>query len=180
MTVNFAQTQVGSTTTQNVTLSASGSSSVTIMSAQVSGAGFSLTAPALPSTLSSGQSLVLAMQFDPQTVGQESGSLVIGSNASNSTLTVALSGSGTAAPVAHTATLSWTSGDPTAVAYRVYRSGVSGGPFGSLTASPLAVTTYVDSTVSGGSTYFYVVTELNAAGVESQFSSEVSAKVPSP
>ena len=175
-TISFSPTQVGATTTQNVTLSVSGSS-VTVTSAQVSGAGFTVVAPTLPSTLSSGQSLVLTIQFAPQTAGQLSGSLVIASSASNSTLMVALSGSGTAAS-GHSVIVSWASGDPTAVAYLVFRSAVSGGPYAPLTASPLTELSYTDSTVSSGSTYFYVVTELDAAGDESPFSSEVSATVP--
>ena len=175
-TVNFGPTQVGATATQNVTLSVSGAP-ITVISAQVSGAGFTLASPMLPSTLSSGQSLALTIQFAPQTVGQLSGSLVIASNASNPTLTIALSGSGTAAP-ARSATVSWASGDPAAVAYLVFRSDVSGGPYVPLTTSLLTELSYTDSTVSSGSTYFYVVTELDAAGDESPFSSEVLATVP--
>ena len=151
--------------------------SVTVTSAQASGAGFTVAPPTLPATLSPGQSLVLAVQFAPQTVGQLSGSLVIASNASNPTLTVALSGTGTAAP-AHSVTVSWASGDPAAVSYLVFRSDVSGGPYVPLTASLLTELSYTDSAVSSGSTYFYVVTELDAAGDESPFSSEASATVP--
>jgi len=175
-TISFSPTQVGATATQNVTLSVSGAP-ITVISAQVSGAGFTLASPMLPSTLSSGQSLALTIQFAPQTVGQLSGSLVIASNASNPTLTIALSGSGTAAP-ARSATVSWASGDPAAVAYLVFRSDVSGGPYVPLTTSLLTELSYTDSTVSSGSTYFYVVTELDAAGDESPFSSEVLATVP--
>jgi hypothetical protein len=175
-TVNFSPTQVGTTATQNVMLSASGAP-VTVTSAQVSGAGFTVVPPTLPSTLSPGQSLVLSVQFDPQTAGQLSGSLMIASNASNPTLTITLSGSGTAAP-ARSATVSWASGDPAAVTYLVFRSDVSGGPYVPLTASPQTELSYSDSTVVSGATYFYVVTELDAAGDESPFSSEVSATVP--
>jgi hypothetical protein len=175
-TVNFGSAEVGSTATQNVTLSVSGAA-ITVTSAQVAGAGFTVAPPMLPATLSPGQSLVLAVGFAPQTVGQLSGSLVIGSTASNPTLTIALSGSGTAA-LAHSATVSWASGDPAAVAYLVFRSDVSGGPYVPLTASSLTELSYTDSTVSSGSTYFYVVTELDAAGDESPFSAEVSATVP--
>ncbi len=175
-TINFAPTQVGATATQNVTLSVSGAS-VTVTSAQVSGAGFTVAPPTLPATLSPGQSLVLAVQFAPQAVGQLNGSLVIASNASNPTLTVAFSGTGTAAP-AHSVTVSWASGAPAAFSFLVFRSDVSGGPYVPLTASPVTELTYTDSAVSSGSTYFYVVTELDAAGDESPFSSEASATVP--
>jgi hypothetical protein len=175
-TVSFSPTQVGTTAAQTVTLSVSGAA-VTVNSAQVSGAGFTLVPPTLPATLSPGQSLVLTVQFTPQSTGQFSGSLVIASNASDATLTVTLSGSGTAA-LAHSAIVSWESGDPSAVAYLVYRSNVSGGQYVPLTDSPLTELSYTDSTVTSGSTYYYVVTELDAAGDESVFSSEVSAIVP--
>jgi len=175
-TLNFSPTQVGATATQNVTLSVSGAS-VTVSSTQASGAGFTVVPPTLPVTLSPGQSLVLAVQFAPQSAGQRSGSLAIASNASNPTLTIALSGTGTAAP-AHSVTVSWASGDPTVVSFLVFRSDVSGGPYEPLTASPVTELTYTDSAVSSGSTYFYVVTELDAAGDESPFSSEASATVP--
>ena len=174
--VNFGSTEVGSTATQNITLSVSGAS-VTVSSAHASGAGFTVVQPMLPATLSPGQSLVLAVQFAPQTVGQLSGSLVIASNASNPTLTVTLSGSGIAAP-AHSVTVSWESGNPAAVAYLVFRSDVSGGPYVPLTASVLSEMSYTDTTVSSGATYFYVVSELDAAGDQSAFSSEASATVP--
>jgi Abnormal spindle-like microcephaly-assoc'd, ASPM-SPD-2-Hydin len=174
--LSFGSMQLGTTATQSITLTVSGAS-VTVNSAQVSGAGFSLVPPTLPATLTPGQSLVLSVQLAPQTTGQLSGSLVITSNASNSALTVTLSGSGTAA-AAHSATVSWESGNPSAVAYLVYRSDVSGGPYVPLTASPLTELNYTDSTVISGSTYYYVVTELDSAGDESPFSSEVSATVP--
>jgi hypothetical protein len=175
-TISFSPTQVGSTAMQNVTLTVSGAP-VTVSSAQVSGAGFSVAPPTLPSTLSPGQALALTIQFAPQSAGQLSGSLVIASNASNPTLTITLSGSGTAPP-AHSAIVSWASGAPAAVTYLVFRSDVSGGPYVALTASPLTELSYTDSTVSSGSTYFYVVTELDAAGDESPFSSEASATIP--
>ena len=175
-TISFGSTQVGTTATQSVTLTVSGAS-VTVTSAQVSAAGFALAPSTLPVTLSPGQSVVLSVQFAPQTTGQLSGSLVIASNASNATLTVTLSGTGATAP-AHSVTVSWESGDPSVVAYLVFRSDVSGGPYVPLTSSPLTELSYTDSTVGAGSTYYYVVTELDAAGDQSPFSSEVPATVP--
>jgi hypothetical protein len=68
-------------------------------------------------------------------------------------------------------TLSWTASSG-ATGYNVKRSTKSGGPYTTL-GSP-ATATYVDSTVSNGTTYFYVVSSLNSAG-EGINSAEVSA-----
>jgi hypothetical protein len=176
--VSFGQTAVGSNSSQTVTLTASGSSSVTVQSVKTSGTGFSVVQPQLPASLTAGQTLVLAVDFSPAASGQQTGSLVISSSAPQ--LTVPLSGTGsTTASTDHSATLSWDNGDSTATSYKVYRSSVSGGPYAPINSSPLSATTYKDSTVTAGATYFYVVTETNSSGVESQFSSEVTATVPS-
>jgi|SRR5579871_1160203 len=177
-TVNFGQTAVGANSTQSVTLSSTGSGSVTVNSVQASGTGFSVVQPQLPATLSPGQSMVLGVAFVPQTTGQQNGALVVSSSGTVPQLTVALVGTGSTASSGHSATLSWNNGDATAVTYNVYRSGVSGGPYLPLNNSPLSTTTYKDSAVIAGATYYYVVTETNSSGVESLFSSEVPATIP--
>jgi hypothetical protein len=174
--VSFGQTAVGGNSAQTVTVSATGSN-VTILSVVASGTGFSVAQPQLPATLAAGQTMVLSVEFSPQSAGQQSGSLVIASSAPQ--LTLPLAGTGSTGSSDHSATLSWDNGDSTAISYKVYRSSISGGPYSPLNSSPLSVTTYKDSTVSAGATYYYVVTETNSSGVESQFSSEVPATVPS-
>ncbi len=62
-----------------------------------------------------------------------------------------------------------------AAGYNVYRSPVSGGGWVKLTASPVAGTSFVDSAVTNGRTYYYAVTALDAAGNESAPSGEVAA-----
>jgi len=42
----------------------------------------------------------------------------------------------------------------------------------------ISTTTYVDSGVSSGQTYYYVATELDSTGAESAYSSQVSATIP--
>ena len=58
--------------------------------------------------------------------------------------------------------------------YNVYRSNTTGGPYDLQIASGLVTTTYNDTTVSNGTTYYYVVRAVNAAG-ESANSPEASA-----
>jgi fibronectin type 3 domain-containing protein len=55
---------------------------------------------------------------------------------------------------------------------------VSGGPYLKLTATPTAGTSYVDSSVQSGRTYYYVVTALDSTNQESTYSSEIAAIVP--
>ena len=59
--------------------------------------------------------------------------------------------------------------EPDIVEYRLYRSTASGGPFAFLSASP--TNAYDDTTVSLGTTYYYVVSAF-AQGNESTFSNE--------
>src|SRR5271156_5907825 len=68
--------------------------------------------------------------------------------------------------------LSWNASTG-ATSYNVKRSTVTGGPFSTTLSSPTA-TNYIDSTVTNGTAYFYVVSAVNAAG-ESADSSQVTA-----
>ena len=90
-----------------------------------------------------------------------------------------MSGSGTTPPQ-HSVALNWTaSASSNVVGYNVYRGTASGGPYGELN-SGIAATTDTDSTVQGGQTYYYVVTAIDSSGVESAYSNQVIATVPSP
>jgi fibronectin type 3 domain-containing protein len=60
-----------------------------------------------------------------------------------------------------------------ATSYHVKRSIITGGPFTTTLASPTA-TSYVDTTVTNGTAYFYVVSAVNTAG-ESANSAQVTA-----
>jgi endoglucanase len=61
--------------------------------------------------------------------------------------------------------------------YNVYRSTISGSQYVKI-ASEVPEPRYIDTTVSGGKTYYYVVTSVDSAGHESGFSAEIKAKVP--
>jgi hypothetical protein len=80
----------------------------------------------------------------------------------------------------HSVSLSWDASVSTDVSfYRVYRGTVSGGPY-SLLTSNIKTTTYTDSSVQPGKTYFYVTTAVDTTGVESVFSNEMPSVIPSP
>lgn len=93
--VSFGNVQIGSKQSQSVTFTNSGTASITVSAATVSGSGFSLIAGTLPFTVAAGQNQTLSMTFAPQTAGAANGTLAVTSNASNGALDVALSGTGT-------------------------------------------------------------------------------------
>jgi cellulose 1,4-beta-cellobiosidase len=73
--------------------------------------------------------------------------------------------------------LSWT-GSAGATSYNVKRSTVSGGSYSNI-ATGVATTSYTDSTVTNGTTYYYVVSAVNSFG-ESPNSNQASATPQAP
>jgi len=72
-------------------------------------------------------------------------------------------------------TLTWTqSTSANITTNNVYRALVNGGPY-TRTASVAATTSYTDSSVTTGTTYYYVVTAVNSGGLESPYSNQASA-----
>ena len=64
--------------------------------------------------------------------------------------------------------------------YNVYRATSSGGPFTKLNGSLVTTTSYNDSGLTNGTTYYYVVTAFDTSANESQTSAEVSATPAAP
>lgn len=83
---------------------------------------------------------------------------------------------------AHAAILSWTASTTPNVTYNVYRATALAGPFTTpLNSSPITGTTFTDTAVQAGQTYYYVATAVAANGTESAASgSPVQATIPSP
>jgi len=75
-------------------------------------------------------------------------------------------------------TLSWQPSSSAVVGYFVYRGAVSGGPYARISPGLVAALDYHDAAVSDGALYFYVVTAVDAAGMESVFSNETTASIP--
>jgi C1A family cysteine protease/fibronectin type 3 domain-containing protein len=72
--------------------------------------------------------------------------------------------------------LTWSANaEPDLAGYTVYRATSGGGPYSALTASLLSDPSYTDSSVSNGTTYYYVVTASDDSGNESGHSNEASA-----
>jgi hypothetical protein len=176
LSANFGTVAVGTTQTQRGTLTASGSS-VTVSSGSVTSSEFSLSGIALPLTLAAGHSVPFTMTFAPQQSGTASASVSFTSNATNS-VAETLTGDG-AVPPSHYVNLSWSDASG-AVGYNVYRGSQSAGPYSKINPVLGAGTTYVDSSVQGGQSYFYVTTAVNSSGAQSGYSNETQAVVPSP
>ena len=71
--------------------------------------------------------------------------------------------------------LSWTqTTKPTVTQNKVYRSTLNGGPY-SLIATLNATTSYLNSGLVSGQTYYYAVTAVDSAGQESAYSNQASA-----
>jgi hypothetical protein len=98
----FGSVAVGTSGSQSVTLTNSGTASVTLSRAAASGTGFSITGIATPLMINAGQTATFTAQFAPTTAGNATGGISIVSNASNSPLTIALSGIGTQPQIAAT------------------------------------------------------------------------------
>lgn len=174
--LNFGSIAVGSSSTQSVTLTNTGNSSVSVSQISVTGSGFSVSGLALPVSLSPGQSASFSILFAPTLTGSVTGSVSVVSTATNSPLSVALSASGVQA--SHSVSLGWAASSSAVVGYYVYSGTQASGPFARLNSTPMATTSYSDSTVQAGQTYYYYVTAVDSSGMESAPSNEVSAVIP--
>ncbi|MGB2603733.1 MAG: fibronectin type III domain-containing protein, partial [Candidatus Sulfotelmatobacter sp.] len=117
--------------------------------------------------------------FTPQTSGVASVGASFASDASNSA-TATLQGTGAPAPV-HTVSLSWNaSTSPNITGYNIYRRTGTSGSFTKINSSLNATTSYVDTAVTDGQTYYYETTALNSSDEESAPSSAVAAAIPAP
>lgn len=175
----FGNVTVGASTTQPLTLTNTGNSSLTISSDAASGAGMSVAGITGGTTLTPGQSATLTAIFAPKTAGGVTGSITIASNATNApSMSLPLTGTGVS-PVSHSVALNWQASSSTAVSgYYVYRAIAAGGPYTKMASPAISGTSYTDGSVSLGATYYYAVTALGTDGVESSYSNQVTVVIP--
>ncbi|MBZ5651910.1 MAG: choice-of-anchor D domain-containing protein [Acidobacteriia bacterium] len=176
--LNFGSVSVGASKVLTATLTAAGSN-VTITSATSTSPEFHLAGLSLPTTIAAGQSATVSVTFTPQSSGAASGSISLISNAANTPVVETLSGSGTATP-SHTVSLRWSPSSSVVAGYNVYRGSTPGGPYAKINPTVAASTTYLDSSVQSGMTYYYVSTAITMGGLESKYSSPSQATIPSP
>ena len=101
-TLSFGSVAMGSTAVQSMSVTNTGTEAVNITQASISGSAFTVMSGSGAATLAVGQSATVQIQFAPTQAAAATGDLVISSNASNPTLTIALTGTGTAAGVSVT------------------------------------------------------------------------------
>ena len=176
--LSFGSLAINTSTSLALTITNSGSTSTTISKITLSGTSYALSNTTTPFTLAAKQSQQLTLSFSPTVAGDSSGTLTIIS--SGSTLTIPLTGSGTTNAPSHSVSLSWVASSSPISGYNVYRSLASGNSYTLINSSPLTTTSFTDQSVSGGTTYYYVVTALSPNGAESGYSNEATVTIPSP
>ncbi|MGH9453803.1 MAG: choice-of-anchor D domain-containing protein, partial [Terriglobia bacterium] len=175
---NFGNIIVGNSGTLPILLTNTGSASITVSQAVLTGAGFSTGGLSLPLALKAGKNSSFDVTFKPTAAGSFTGNIAVVSNATNSPGNASLAGIGVNP---HTVALSWSPSDSQNIAgYDVYRSAVPGGPYNQLNSSLVASTSYMDSAVLAGQTYYYVTTAVNSSGVQSTYSDQAEAQVSLP
>ena len=175
--LSFNNVTVGSNSSLGMTLTNSGSTNITVSNVTISGAGLTASGVSNGQIITAAQVVTLDVTFAPSATGGVTGGVTVTSNASNSPVSISLSGTGVPA---HSATLDWTASTSTVIGYDVYRGAVSGGPYTLLTPSPITGTEYVDSSVTAGQTYYYVVTAVASGNAQSVDSNQVSGTIPTP
>jgi len=176
-TLSFGSVVVGQSKRMTATLNATGST-VIVSSAATGTSEFALSGQSFPLSIAAGSSATITVTFTPQASGAASDSASFTSNAANSPVE-ALTGNGTPPPQ-HSVDLTWNASTSSATGYNIYRGGSSGGPYSQINSTLDSATSYIDSTVVAGNTYFYVTTAVDGNGVESVNSNQVKTVIPTP
>lgn len=188
-TPSSAAVSINGASIANVNFTASTSSTPTYsISGKVSGSAATLTlsgtASASATTDSAGNYTFSGLKNGPYTVTPSQP----GSSFTPSSAPVSVNGApianvnftATTTTTSHTVMLTWNSStSPSINGYNLYRGTVSGGPYTKITESPITSTSYIDNGVTSGQTYFYVATTV-ASNLESSYSTEAVAQVPTP
>ena len=81
----------------------------------------------------------------------------------------------------HTVSLRWTASSSSGISgYNVYRSTALTGSYTKVNSSLVSGTNFTDSSVQSGLTYYYVTTAVNSSNVESTYSNQAKAVIPTP
>ena len=176
--MSFGSVVIGDSPTQQVTLKNTGNASADISSVSLTGSSYIASGVTSKLVLAPDQSAILTVEFCPKTAGSLPGKVTILSNAAGSPLVIQFSGTGTEKSQQPSVALKWDQSASQVAGYFVYRSSKPSGPYAKLNSKANSETTYTDSSVASGQTYFYVVTSVNSENIESIFSNEVSVTVP--
>jgi hypothetical protein len=164
--LSFGSVDVGSSSTQQFALSATGGP-VTISSASSSSSQFTISGVSFPLTIPTSQSVQVYVTYAPTKNGSASAAVSLASNASS---TPSESVSGTGITPTYSVSLSWTASTSSVAGYNIYR-GTTAGQYTKLNSSLNSSTAYTDNTVASGVTYYYAATAVSSSGQESGYSS---------
>ena len=78
----------------------------------------------------------------------------------------------------HSVALSWQASTSTVTGYNIYRGTTNGGPYSKINSGPVTSLSYTDANVTSATTYYYVSTAVDSAGVESAYSNQATAAIP--
>ena len=174
--LTFGNVDLGQHSAQTVTITNTGTSSVTISNVSISGAGYAAAGVPAGHILAPGNAVTLDVTFTPAATGTLTGTVTLATN-TNSAETVSLSGTGVTV-ASHAVTLSWTETTTGVLGYNVYRSTDSGLVYAKLNPALIKTTQYHDPTVQAGQTYMYAATTVDSSDVESAYSHPVTVTVP--
>lgn len=184
--LNFGTHAVRSSTSESVTLTNTGNIALAINSIDVPNSAFSVSGLSKGVSLSADQKLEFKVSFHPVASGNSAATISLGTSTSLAPVKLAVSGAATNSPSApaanssHSVTLDWLAGSKADAGFHVYRSDVSGGPFARINPGTITDLKYVDTNVTAGGHYFYVVTAVGeGGGSESRNSNEVMVVIPS-
>ncbi len=176
-TINVGNVTVGQSGTQTGSISASGAG-VSVSAASVPSSEFSISGLAFPVVLAAGQSASFTLTFTPQSSGAATSTASFISNASNSTASATVDGTGVAA-APYSVSLAWAASSSLNVTgYNVYRRTGTTGSFAKINGALDTATSFTDTTVADGQTYYYETTAVNSSGEESAASASVQATIP--
>jgi Immunoglobulin domain/Immunoglobulin I-set domain/Abnormal spindle-like microcephaly-assoc'd, ASPM-SPD-2-Hydin len=169
--LNFGNVEVGfSSSPQTVTLTNTGTGPVAISQGNFTGTGFGVVGGMASASIAAGQSSSYQVQFAPTAVGPASGTMSIVSNATNSPLTISVSGTGMptvsintqpvnqSVVVGQTATFSVAATGAGTLTYQWKKGGtaISG-------ATAASYTTPATTNADNGSIFTVVVTDTNGS-----------------
>ena len=180
LTLSFSSQPIATTSSgQTITLSNGNTSTLSISALVIGGTNsgdFAEVGSTCGASVAADGTCTIEVTFTPSGAGQRSATLSVIDNASGSPQTASCTGTGIPDVI-----LSWTaSTTPEIVGYDIYRGTASGGESGTpLNSTPVSGTTYVDSSVKAGTTYYYVLTSVGPGGEQSPRSNETEAQVPS-
>ena len=178
--IGFGTVALNSSATQILVFTSTGTASVTVNSAVVTGTGFTLSSLKYPLVLTPGQTANLGVQFDPITAGKVTGSITVTSTSGNGTTSL-ISLSGTGMTTSYVVQLNWdapvSSEDPVA-GYNLYRSTSGVNAYQLLSSVASTVTAYADNTAQRGKSYDYEVKSVDSEGVESDPAGPITVTIP--